>query len=165
MTMICKSNTQQAIEGGSRIEISVQQLMRCNADQAGCDGGGADDTKSAFRTGGIAKESVVPFQCGGGSALNHFNLDPSTKCEQFPWGDGQCDQNQAKPTWVFGQYAAMYKTNGEDDLKAFMAAGNPLYMTFDVYYNFMYDSCTIYEETQGDFMGAHAVAGLGYGSA
>merc|ERR1719253_615301 len=48
-----------------RIEVSVQELISCNDNQAGCEGGSTADADTSMARVGITHEKVSGYQCGG----------------------------------------------------------------------------------------------------
>merc|ERR1719350_2036691 len=66
MNTLCTSKEDSPLNFYSstdRYEISVQQLMSCNPDQAGCEGGWFDSAHYAFLSHGISRERSQPFKC------------------------------------------------------------------------------------------------------
>lgn len=143
-----------------RFEISVQQMMTCNAGQRGCNGGSVVDADSAFGLSGLAKEADAPYKCGTGSHQSHFE-QTSGVCDSYPW-NGNCASNVAQTTWHWG---GVTKIIGEPDMTYILSLGHTLYMTLDAYTNFLYlNGSAIVTTLEGDLLGGHAVVGVGYGS-
>jgi len=142
-----------------RFEVSVQQIMSCNKEREGCNGGSASDVDNAFRkNGGISKERDFPYKCGGGDSLKHFEK-ASTACKSYPWG-ANCASNSAVSGWVFG---GIQMVEGEEPMKTLIAQGSSLYVVFKVYKNFMKWTTGVYSRAEGSASGLHAVVAMGYG--
>jgi C1A family cysteine protease len=162
MNNICFSSRGGSIplyNADDRFEISVQQIMSCNSMERGCEGGSATSADDAMQHG-LTKERDSPYQCGSGDALNHFEQSGMT-CEAFPWG-GTCDNSKVNSQWKFGGVSAV---NGEDAMKSILSLGYALYVTFDVYGNFMtLRAGQMFTAPSGDKLGGHAVTAVAYGS-
>merc|ERR1719362_867770 len=61
-------------------------------------------------------------------------------------------------------YAGVTGVSGEEPIMAVMAKGHSLYMSMDVYGNFMSHGSGVYTSTSGGKKGGHAMAGVGYGT-
>merc|ERR1719393_1059817 len=67
MNNLCGSangNDQALADKEDRYEVSVQQIMSCNGDKVGCDGGYASASNDAMTKNGITQERVSPYKCG-----------------------------------------------------------------------------------------------------
>jgi len=143
---------------GDRYEVAVSQIMACNNEQRGCNGGHAPAASSSLLQG-IAKERDAPYACGQGDPQNHFEQASAT-CSSPPWG-ANCDASTAYSPWHFGGASAV---NGETDMLNFISAGHTLYCTLQVYDDFMHLSAGQIFTGGGALRGGHALACVGYGS-
>jgi len=173
MNSICISNNGAASVLHSptdRMEVSVQQMMSCNAVSSGsprgCNGGWYGNVDASIREkDGINQESEFGYQCGGGDPLNHFA--DGGDCNTPPWGAPCSEANRMYPAW---NYLGVVRVDGETDMKAKLAAGKSMYVSFTVMSNFMGrswwgdDRKGIYKEEGGSRSGGHAVTGIGYGT-
>jgi hypothetical protein len=163
MNNLCTSahgNDQALATTDDRFEVSVQQIMSCNSDKVGCDGGYASAANDAMTTNGITQERMSPYKCGGGDPLNHFDAS-SDSCKSSPWG-GKCD---GKSTAYDGyNWGGAFALKGEEAMAKCLVQGFSLYSTLDVYGNFMNLGSEIYTETTGGKKGGHALATVGYGT-
>jgi len=171
MNSICISNNGAARVLHSptdRMEVSVQQMMSCNAEGSprGCNGGWYGNVDASIRAkDGINQESEFGYQCGGGDPLNHFA--DGGDCNSPPWGAPCSMANRMYPAW---NYLGVTRVNGEAAMKAKLAAGKSMYVSFTVMSNFMGrswwgdDRKGIYKEEGGSRSGGHAVTGIGYGT-
>jgi cathepsin B len=162
MNNLCGSNaakdSQSMAADTDRYEVSVQQIMSCNKDDVGCDGGYMSATDQALRDNGITRERTSPYKCGGGDPLNHFDAKSDT-CDAAPWG-GTCDAKLADAGWNWG---GAFVLQGEDSMTAMVAQGYSLYASLDVYGNFMTLADEIYSATTGSKKGGHALVIVAYG--
>jgi cathepsin B len=140
-----------------RFEVAVSQIMACNSDQRGCNGGHAQAASTALAQG-ISKERDAPYACAAGDPMNHFS-QASADCTQPPWGR-TCDASTRNSDWHFGGVSVV---NGEQDMLSFISAGHTLYATLDVMDAFMHMSGDTIYTGGGRRMGGHAVAAVGYG--
>jgi len=161
MASLCISSTDAALYSPEdRFEISVQQIMSCNSDQVGCEGGWASSGADAL-SHGIVKERDATYLCGGGDPLNHFYEDAGGSCEHYPWGSTCQASSLAVPNWNIDGASRVI---GEADMMALIALGNALYVRFDVYDSFWSLGVgSIYRGPAGSVSGGHAVTAVGYG--
>jgi len=143
---------------GDRYEVAVSQIMACNNEQRGCNGGHAAAASTALIQG-ISKERDAPYACGQGDPQNHFE-QASTTCSRPPWG-ANCNAGTAFSPWHFGGASAV---NGAADMQNFISAGHTLYCTLQVYDDFMHLSAGQIYTGGGSLRGGHALACVGYGS-
>jgi len=143
---------------GDRYEVAVSQIMACNDEQRGCNGGHAPAASTALLQG-ISKERDAPYACGQGDPQNHFEQASST-CSSPPWG-ANCNAGTAYSAWHFGGASAV---NGQSDMQNFISAGHTLYCTLQVYDDFMHLSAGSIYTGGGSLRGGHALACVGYGS-
>jgi len=161
---LCTSKQGQGamFDSTDRFEISTQQLMSCNDQQYGCNGGNIIAAGTAWASAGIHKERDFTYRCGGGDPLDHF--DSGSSCDEAPWGASCPGASGAKSDWNFGGVTVI---SGEQQFKEIIATGNTLYADFDVYTNFMRKDNwggDIYTQTTGGVNGGHAVTLVAYGS-
>jgi len=143
-----------------RFEISVQQLMSCNAHKQGCQGGNAGGADTSIRKSkGLYKERDYKYKCGSGDPANHFD-QASGDCKSFPWG-ATCATSGATPGWL---YSGVSRVSGESSMKALVADGQSLYASMAVYGNFMKHKSGVYKSLSGGKKGGHAMVAMGYGT-
>jgi len=134
--------------------------MSCNDGKRGCNGGNAAGAHTAVvKTQGLSKERDYKYRCGSGDPANHFDKS-SGDCKSAPWG-AQCASNSAVPGWL---YSGVASVSGETSMKALLAKGQSLYVSMDVYGNFMKHKSGVYTSTSGGKKGGHAMASVGYGT-
>eukprot|EP00746_Dinoflagellata_sp_MGD_P001740 gnl/MRDRNA2_/MRDRNA2_103307_c0_seq1.p1 gnl/MRDRNA2_/MRDRNA2_103307_c0~~gnl/MRDRNA2_/MRDRNA2_103307_c0_seq1.p1 ORF type:complete len:855 (+),score=130.21 gnl/MRDRNA2_/MRDRNA2_103307_c0_seq1:144-2567(+) len=164
MNNLCVSGnagTQSLKDDTDRYEVSVQSIMSCNEEKKGCEGGYAAAADNAFKNG-IIRERDAPYMCSGGDPLDHFDV-ASGDCDAFPWG-GKCEPELAYGGWNWGGAAGV---DGESAMMALIADGHSLYVSFDVYANFMAFEGglrEVYMNKVGGYKGGHAVVAVGYGA-
>lgn len=158
MCISSHGNSDALANPSDRFEVAVSQIMACNDEQRGCNGGHAHAANSALMQG-ISKERDAPYGCAAGDPMNHFS-QASTDCTGPPWG-ANCDPGTNNPDWKFGGVSVV---NGETDMKAFLSSGHTLYATLDVYDTFMHLSAGQIWQGGGQKMGGHALACVGYGT-
>jgi len=163
MTNICvHGNTKDSLASETdRFEISSQRLMSCNPWGYGCDGGHAMAASDSFIKAHMSKDRDVPYLCGGGSALEHFEKG-SDSCTSFPWGgsDETCKADKANHDWHYG---GIFEVTGEEKMAAAIVSGAALYVTFAVYEDLFWYIGGVYRSNQATLVGAHAGVALGFG--
>lgn len=143
-----------------RYEVSVQQILSCNSDKSGCEGGCAASADQAMRrNGGIAMERYFPYKCGAGDPHKHFE-EASATCGAFPWGRA-CQERSAEASWMWGGASVV---SGEDAMKSLISNSQSLYVSFKVSQKFMNHKDGVYTGPDGtNIVGGHAVVAMGYG--
>jgi len=155
MNNLCTSNEDSPssfADATDRYEVSVQQVLSCNAGKEGCDGAWAYTANQAFLDHGISRERDHPYQCGAGNPLHHF--EGSGSCKKWPWG-GKCAKDNVAD-WIYG---GALQVKGEDMLTV-LSQGHALYMTMMVDDSFVFEDFTgkVYDGTnQYGSKGGHAM--------
>jgi C1A family cysteine protease len=163
MNNLCASNhgIDSLASTNDRFEVSVQQIISCNSQEEGCDGGYAAAANDAIlKTHGLSKERDYPYQCGSGDPHNHFDQSSGT-CDSFPWGATCAASNSAVPGWMWSGVSVV---SGEDSMKSLIADGNSLYVSMKVYGNFMSWTTGVYTTPSEGEKGGHALVAMGYGT-
>eukprot|EP00928_Gymnodinium_smaydae_P007264 TRINITY_DN1261_c0_g1_i3.p1 TRINITY_DN1261_c0_g1~~TRINITY_DN1261_c0_g1_i3.p1 ORF type:complete len:885 (-),score=117.67 TRINITY_DN1261_c0_g1_i3:181-2835(-) len=160
---ISKQSAGSLASADDRYEIAVSQIMACNSDQLGCDGGYASAAGNAFKQG-ISKEREVPYECGGGDPEKHME-EEAAQCKRWPWGaSNRCKSASTKvSSWKF---FSTWRVSGEAAYKDWVSRGHALYFAFDVYNNlwsWKWASNPVYTYASGNKAGGHAVTLVGYG--
>jgi len=144
-----------------RIEVSVQELISCNDNQAGCEGGSTADADTSMARVGITNEKVSGYQCGGGNPLDHFAAKGMT-CDAPPWG-GNCQEGaNANPKFSYGGAVMI---SGEEAMKTVISNGYALYVAINVNSDFMsLPAGTVFKGAGpgATEVGGHAVAVVAY---
>lgn len=167
MNNLCASNQDSPASFASsddRFEVSVQQLMSCNPDQAGCKGGLNYNVHTAALAKGLGKERVHPYQCAAGSAKDHWQQKGKKGgCSAFPWG-ADC-QNDKEADWNYG---GAFHISGETQIMTLLSQGRSLTVGMQV--DEAFDGWgtgpnkkEVYDEPGGKTLGGHAMAAIGYG--
>eukprot|EP00429_Kryptoperidinium_foliaceum_P124789 CAMPEP_0176320686 /NCGR_PEP_ID=MMETSP0121_2-20121125/70952_1 /TAXON_ID=160619 /ORGANISM="Kryptoperidinium foliaceum, Strain CCMP 1326" /LENGTH=360 /DNA_ID=CAMNT_0017663087 /DNA_START=26 /DNA_END=1108 /DNA_ORIENTATION=+ len=140
-------------------EVSVQRILSCNDQNFGCEGGHAIAAKTSFHRHRVASERDVPYACGGGEALDHFEKE-SPDCEASPWGGSSATCSAETMPWQFG---GLYSIRGERDMMKAIVSGNALYVSMRIYENFLFARGSVYDSCRGGQVGSHALTAIGYG--
>jgi len=151
---------------GDRFEISVQQIMSCNNEKRGCNGGYAFLAHSAWqKNGGMHKERDVNYQCGGGNPLDHFA--DGGDCKTWPWGT-PCSGNPPVAAWKPQNGNWLERVSGETNMVNQLVSGRSIFVTFFVFPNFMgaWWKAEVYRDKAGatKMVGGHAMTAVGYGT-
>jgi len=138
---ICK-----ATEGKTKVVLSPQHAVSCDANNFGCQGGYLDKNWDFIEETGLCLETCFPYESGNGT---------TTKCSVPPCKDGsEWKVYKAKNTKDYTNVDAIKKTVMED---GYIQTG------FSVYSDFMSYKSGIYEHKSGYLMGGHAVVIVGWG--
>lgn len=168
MNNLCTSNEDSGLVYASptdRYEVSVQQMMSCNAEQKGCGGGYASSVHNAMSKHGINKERLFPYQCGGGPPKDHWTRDKNGSCARWPWG-ARCEAGSV-PGWHYG---GAFRIIGEMQMQTLLSQGHSLFVGMIIYENFQGHGDAdvetrkkVYSRLSGKNLGGHAMTGIGYG--
>jgi len=148
-----------ATNGKANFNYTPQDILECNLYDAGCDGGSFQIGGSAAATHGIRTNLCNPYDwedlasctqsCQSGSRDTF-----KTFCKNSTFFyNGVIDDNVA---------VILNDTNGNKVKRELMTHG-PMYMTMQVYQDFMLYTSGIYEYVWGDHVYAHAIKLLGWG--
>jgi cathepsin B len=141
-----------ATNGATNVVLSPQDLVSCDPNDYGCDGGYLDKSWDYIQESGIVTEECLPYTSGDGDSgycpfSSTFNAN---KC-------------QGKGTFK-KYYASSYiQHNTIADAKAAIFANGPIEAGFDVYDDFISYSGGVYRRTSDYFLGGHAVKIVGWG--
>jgi cathepsin B len=138
-----------ASEGKINVVLSPQDMVSCDIQDSGCDGGYMERSWLYIRDTGIVTDDCLPYTSGDGC---------SVKCPFTPTS-GQCKKGK------FLKYKAeyIYPHNSISSAKDSLFKYGPIEAGFDVYEDFMSYSGGIYKRTSDNLLGAHAVKVVGWG--
>jgi len=164
MNNLCMVNANEHVldaSSATRFEVAVQHIMSCNPEGMGCEGGHGLAAKESFAKHGIARNTDMPYMCGGGNSLDHFSVS-SSSCTGFPWGGdtAQCGV-AANANWVFG---GLYEIAGESQMMQAIASGYTLFVTVLVSENLMAYHPPAVFVPDDTIVGGHALVAVGYGT-
>jgi cathepsin B len=131
--------------GKSNGVYSPQDLISCDFNNYGCDGGYVDYSWDYVLQNGLALEACIPYTSGDGS---------EPPCPSKCTNGSAIVRTKAKSVYPV-RYAIMQtelQTNG------------PYEVAFDVYEDFMDYVSGVYQHLSGDLLGGHAVKVIGWGT-
>jgi len=162
MNNLCTSTNENSAAFNSatdRSEISVQQIMSCNKDKRGCEGGSMYQVDEAAKRLGLSKEKDIPYACNSGH-YNHHYANGDGKCSRAPWGR-QCDATNRVEAWKYG---GAYRITGESQIMTLLSQGHSLYFTMKLTKEFEENLFTgVFKPVSPWTPGGHAMAMIGYG--
>jgi len=138
-----------ASQSSTDVIMSPQELVSCDTQDYGCNGGYVDKSWDYIRDTGIVSDGCLPYTSGGGdSGSCPFNSNNS--CE-----DGSPFKRY--------QVSAHGQLTTIQDAKADIAANGPVEAAFDVYDDFMSYQGGVYRRQSDNLLGGHAVKIVGWG--
>jgi cathepsin B len=138
------------IASGNKIDqvLSPQDLVSCEADNFGCDGGWPNLSWAYMQKTGIVSDTCFPYVSGGG-----VTKPCSIK-------DGKCTDGSAAKKY-FAKEIKEFKSIAE--IKEDIFNNGPVETYFTVYGDFIYYSGGIYKRSSEEILGAHAIKIVGWG--
>ncbi len=138
-----------ATDGGVNAVLSPQDLVSCEKDNYGCDGGYVDKSWDYIRDHGIVTDECLPYTSGKGT---------SNACP-FKADKGKCQKG------VFKKYKVESHKQYEtiEDAKQTIFTEGPIEAAFDVYDDFMSYKSGVYRRHSSNLLGGHAVKVVGWG--
>jgi len=163
MNNLCTSTNQNSLAFASpsdRYEVSVQQIMSCNAAQQGCKGGNAHGVDEVVKKRGLSKEREKPYICKSGKYTHHFHKTHGT-CSKAPWG-APCDETDRVREWNFG---GAYHIKGESQIMTMLSRGDSAYFGMRITHYFHTGKFSgVYKGQESRVLsGGHAMTMMGYG--
>ncbi len=138
-----------ATNGSVNVIMSPQDLVSCDKNDFGCDGGYVDKSWDYIRDHGIVSDECLPYTAGSGkSGICPFQKDQG-KCQKGTFRKYKVDSHQ------------QYKTI--QDAKETIFTEGPIEAAFDVYSDFMSYGGGVYRRTSNNLLGGHAVKIVGWG--
>lgn len=139
-----------ASKGKIKVVLSPQDMVSCDSDDHGCNGGMLDKAWNYLEKTGIVADECFPYQSGDGQDVPH--------CPH-----GRCTKAQSKYT----KYRAINKSSKPlscaPSIKEEIYKNGPVQTGFMVYEDFMHYKSGIYHFTHGQELGGHAVKIVGWG--
>jgi cathepsin B len=137
-----------ATSGKSNVVLSAQDLVSCDSEDEGCNGGWVDKSWEYLRTTGIVSDECLPYSSGKGD---------SGTCP-FEGGKNKCKKGDFMKYKVseHGQLDTI------EDAKASLVKYGPIEAAFMVYDDFISYKGGVYRRTSENLLGGHAVKILGW---
>ncbi len=137
-----------ATQGSTNVILSPQDLVSCDSEDYGCDGGYVDKSWDYIRDNGIVSDDCLPYSSGDGdSGVCPFSS--SKKCKKGTFKKYRVSEHSQHETIA--------------DAKNALVNGGPIETGFDVYDDFMSYSGGVYKKTSDSLLGGHAVKIVGWG--
>jgi len=132
------------------VVLSPQDLISCDKQDFGCEGGYVDKSWDYIRDHGIVTDACLPYTSGSGS---------SGRCP-FKNDQGTCKSGQFRKYKV--ESHQQYETI--EDAKETLFTEGPIEAAFEVYDDFMSYDGGVYRRTSDELLGGHAVKVVGWGT-
>jgi cathepsin B len=137
-----------ATKGATNVVLSPQDLVSCDSQDYGCQGGYVDKSWDYIRDTGIVSDECLPYTSGDGdSGTCPFNS--SKKCKKGTFKKYKVSKHNQHTTIA--------------DAKNSLVNEGPIETGFEVYDDFMSYSGGVYRRTSDSLLGGHAVKIVGWG--
>jgi cathepsin B len=135
-----------AISGGLDVVLSAQQLVSCDTDNMGCNGGYLERAWTFMATTGVVSDTCYPYTSG----VTKKNGECKSTCENgAEWTLHHAD----------GSFSSRTPKSTEQEIQK----NGPVEAGFTVYEDFMNYKSGIYQHTTGSQLGGHAIKCVGWG--
>jgi cathepsin B len=130
--------------------LSPQDMVSCNTDNHGCQGGTLDATWNYLESTGITSDECTPYVSGDGKNVPHCS-------------HGTCSDTKLKYSKYRAASGSSKALTCATQIKQEIMKNGPVQTGFIVYEDFMHYKSGIYKHTHGEQLGGHAVKILGWG--
>jgi cathepsin B len=137
-----------ASNGGVNVVMSPQDLVSCDTEDYGCDGGYVDLSWDYIRDIGIVSDACLPYTSGTG-VTGTCPFKKSNSCKSGEFRKYKVDSHQ--------QYVSI------TEAKETIFNEGPIEAAFNVYDDFMSYRGGVYRRTSNYLLGGHAVKVVGWG--
>jgi cathepsin B len=144
--------------------LSAEDMLACNDDADGCDGGLPSLAYEYFAETGVVTERCRPYSLPG---CDHHIPGSPNPCPAEPHPTPQCVRKCVNgKSWEQEKHrvAKAYTVSGEAAIKAELSSSGPCEAVFSVYEDFLAYAGGVYKHSSGAALGGHAVKILGYGT-
>ena len=139
-----------ASKGAVNVIFSPENLVQCESDNMGCNGGYLDRAWKYLESSGIVSDECQKYTSGAGKteACKSTCDDPSVEYKVF-----KCE------------HGSLVEAVNPQQVKEQIYAHGPMETGFDVFEDFMSYKSGVYHHVSGKLLGGHAVKILGWGKA
>ena len=178
---VCKASN-----GAMRPQLSRQNLVDCSAKSLGCNGGNAMYSHPEIAEHGLVTSSCLTYysgctdqpKCSSGCGDDQCNAHDASHadCSQRFYAKKAVSESDISAegglihdddyggySRFYDRYKQLYMKDGEAALKAAIYTFGSVYISVDVYSNFMSYSHGIYSGKVGSRQGGHAMQAIGWG--
>ena len=138
-----------ATNGSTNVVLSPQDLVSCDTNDYGCDGGYIDKSWDYIRDTGIVSDACLPYTSGSGRVAACPFKGGKTTCKSGTYRKYRVSSHSQHTTISAAKKA--------------LSTQGPLEAGFDVYDDFMSYSGGVYRRTSNSLLGGHAVKVVGWG--
>jgi cathepsin B len=137
-------------ESSTQVLLSPQDLVSCDKQQQGCNGGWPIKAWAYTNKTGLTFDACDPYTSGGGQ---------TGVCKVKP--GGTCPGSKKKA--VFYHTGAGYRILGEEAMMTEIYEKGPIEVVFEVYNDFFNYKSGVYHHVSGGLAGYHATKMIGWG--
>jgi len=147
-----------ASNGKFKQTLSFAQMVECNEQASGCEGGSNYAVWSYLQQNGIVTDSCYPY--------NIPTCPPSKQpCLNFVstpvcWSNNSCANGQ---NWNLFTVSDSYNLNSVADMQNDIMTKGPVEACFSVYEDFLSYKTGVYQYSTGSYLGGHCVKIQGWG--
>jgi len=148
-----------ATNGQFNQPLSFGQVVECDNDADGCEGGSSYAVWNFLSTNGVVTDSCYPYFIPTCPPAQQpcLNFVPTPNC----WSNNSCVRS-GQP-WKVYQIGNAYNLNSVQDMQRDIMTKGPIEACFSVYEDFLSYKSGVYRHTTGSYLGGHCVKIQGWG--
>jgi len=147
-----------ATKGQFNQPLSFAQVVECDNDADGCEGGSTYAVWTFLSTTGVVTDSCYPYYVPTCPPAQQPCLDfvPTPSC----WSNNTCVGGQQWKPYVIGN---AYNLNSVEAMQRDIMTKGPIEACFSVYEDFLSYKSGVYQHTTGSYLGGHCIKLQGWG--
>jgi len=142
------------------VELSEMDLVTCDSEQGGCEGGDPLSAWGWIQRNGIVTNACSPYTIPTCPPAQQpcLNFVPTPSCVK------QCNNSQnwdSNKKYISDHY---YVGTDQSQICTEIYQHGPVEAAFSVYEDFIHYKSGVYQHTSGSYLGGHAIKIIGYGT-
>jgi cathepsin B len=148
-----------ASKGAFNQALSFAQVVECDSDADGCEGGSTYAVWSYLSNNGVVTDSCYPYFVPTCAPAQQpcLNFVSTPDC----WSNTTCVDGKA---WKLHTIANAYNLDSVTDMQKDIMTKGPVEACFSVYEDFLHYKSGVYRHTTGGYLGGHCVKIQGWGT-
>jgi cathepsin B len=146
--------------GTRRTPLSAQNLVSCDQNDGGCEGGDLSSAWNYLTTNGVVTAACTPYafpQCNPTPCLPPFKPTPPCNRVCKDGSDYEKDKHFARNSYSVGGWI-----NRVEDIQREIMTRGPVQAAFTVYQDFITYKSGVYSHVSGQLLGGHAIKIIGW---